>query len=226
MFESYPTYDKYRALRLTPSVMRGEDVFALQTALNYSNSALPDLETDGLLGEKTAQAIETAQTALRLAVDGVVGPKTWVAVVDGLARIERKAAGVAVGLLYGQIAHESSFRGGIYSGLRLDGSYDAGVAQRNTRFTAPADAYNVPESLHALAVHARDFFEKYAGVEDPARRWGLAAGAWNAPAYANWIADQEGATIPGGDKESPSANARVALEAYIQSVTAYLRLPA
>jgi hypothetical protein len=130
---------------------------------------------------------------------------------------------LATGLLRGQLEHESSWRLGNYSMQYGDRSYDAGVAQRNTNFTAAKDGFNAPESIDALAVNIRQFYDKYAGVSE-ARRWGLAAGAWNAPAYASWLANEAGAHVPRNQTKQPSAAAREKLEAYIASVTAYLTL--
>ncbi len=60
---------------------RGAAVVALQKDLNALAHAriikLPaDLETDGLFGEKTEAAVEKAQTALKVEVDGIAGEQT------------------------------------------------------------------------------------------------------------------------------------------------------
>lgn len=53
---------------------QGEDVIALQMALN---SAGYDLDTDGIFGKKTQQAVRDYQASQGLTVDGIVGKNTW-----------------------------------------------------------------------------------------------------------------------------------------------------
>lgn len=53
---------------------RGEDVIALQMALN---SAGYDLATDGIFGSKTQEAVRDYQSSKGLTVDGIVGANTW-----------------------------------------------------------------------------------------------------------------------------------------------------
>jgi len=54
---------------------RGDAVRAVQ-------SAFPPLELDGIFGAKTEeQAVRDFQELFTLAVDGIVGPRTWLTIV-------------------------------------------------------------------------------------------------------------------------------------------------
>lgn len=214
MFASIPTYDRYRALKLTTPHATGEDVFALQTAVAVA--------TDGVFGPATDRAVRSVQQTLRLDDDGIVGPATWTALINHLGKAVRSSYDIATGLLYGQLAHESSLRGGMYSPLRPDGTYDAGVAQRNTAHTPAREGFDVPASIRALAENTRSHYDLFDGVPGR-RRWELAAGAWNAPAFACYLANEEGAKVPKSRTAKPSQAARGLLEAYMTSATAYLR---
>lgn len=215
MFTAYPTYSRYRTLQLTNPLLRGEDVYALQTALN--GLAFAAGETDGIFGSKTESAVRAAQQKYPgLVVDGKAGQKTQTALAMRYAGSFRSQYGLPTGLPDGQLLHESGCFLGNYSPLRSDGSYDAGVAQRNTAHTPAMDGFTVPLSVGALAKNTRDYFDKYTKVTDTRRRWELAVGAWNAPAYANYLA---GKVSP---YAVPSDSARKTLEAYIASCCAYL----
>lgn len=224
LFDNFPTYGRYRVLRLADPMMAGEDVFALQTALSALGGADPGVH-DGILGAKTAAAIKAAQKALSVTVDGLAGGQTQTALVHVLADRARTKHNLPVGLAFGQLTHESSCRVGNYSAQRDDGSYDAGVAQRNTLFTSPLDGFNVPESIDALGANLRRYFDKFQGVPSTRRKWELAAGAWNAPAYACWIAKQENAQrVSTSETTKPSDAARAALEEYMDKATAFMVL--
>jgi hypothetical protein len=215
MFATIPTYDRYRALRLREPFMRGEDVYALQTVLV--------INPDGVFGPMTAAAVKQAQEKLGLDDDVIVGPATWTALVNAAAKAFRSEYHLSIGLLYGQLAHESSLRGGMYSPVRPDHTYDAGVAQRNTAHTPAEQGFDVMRSIDALAKNTRDYYDLFEGVAGD-RRWELAAGAWNAPAFACYIAREEGATkVSKSRTANPSSVSRQLLEAYMQSATAYMR---
>ena len=69
---------------------RGNAVACLQKDLNALADAgtiklTPRLETDGLFGEKTEAAVEKAQTALKVDVDGIVGNQTFGALARKLS---------------------------------------------------------------------------------------------------------------------------------------------
>jgi hypothetical protein len=214
MFDSYPTYSPYRTLRyVKDDVQIGEDVYALQLAID-AIVAVP-LVPDGVLGERTSAGIEDAQRFLGLEVDGRAGQLTQRGLALTLARKAHQSKDVPYKLLKGQLAHESSYLLGNYSAQRADDSFDAGVAQRNSNFHPLKNAFDPVDSIALLARHTRDKFDLFGVVTDKTRRWGLAAGAWNAPAFAHYLAGVKPWAVP-------STNARIALENYITSVTAYL----
>lgn len=219
MLDQYPTYWPYRALRLTHPLIRGEDVFALQLALSHVLGE--PLEADGVLGPITSQCVFEAQAALQKnpyragAVDGIAGQATQRALAIRIAKGVKEVIPLPAGLPTGQIAHESSFLLGNYSKPpRSDGSYDAGVVQMNTALHDPEVAFDPVDSIQTLCARVRAAYEKYGKVSDERRRWELAVGSWNAPAYTDYLAGE------GGSK--PSAGGLVALEAYIDSACAYM----
>lgn len=222
MFTAYPTYNRYRPLKLTDPIQRGEDVYALQTALVFRGF---NLETDGLLGKATSAAIKTYQGNNFLTSDGIAGPATQSSLARNIAVTYSDDNDLPQGLLYGQLYHESGLILGNYSPQRADGSYDAGVAQRNTNHYAPQLGFDVHDSIALLANNQRLYYTKFVGVSTQRRRWELAAGAWNAPAYACWIAKQEGASgVRTSETKQPGATARQTLETYMDAATAFLVL--
>jgi peptidoglycan hydrolase-like protein with peptidoglycan-binding domain len=60
---------------------KGETVKKLQQALN-TKGASPAVEVDGVFGSLTLAAVQKFQQAHALAADGVVGPKTWTALLS------------------------------------------------------------------------------------------------------------------------------------------------
>src|SRR5580765_155404 len=161
MFTNYPRYDRYRTLKLMPTsqpMMEGEDVYALQTALK--SVGCDPLGYDGILGPNTAKAIKLAQSALAIVVDGLAGPGTQTALCKKISIRETELCHLPAGLLMGQLTHESSCRLGNYSDLRSDGTFDAGVAQRNTLHTPMIDGFNVGDSILELASTERKYFDK------------------------------------------------------------------
>lgn len=220
-FNSFPNYDRYRTLRLTTPMMSGQDVYALQTGLLALG--FDPLGSDGVLGNNTVKAIKACQSAHNLEVDGWAGGRTQEAIGFNLSNRTQVQYNIAFGLMRGQLEHESSWRLGNYSERRPDTSYDAGVAQRNTAHAEPRDCFDVPDSINTLGFSTIAHWKLFAGISDIKRRWALAAGAWNAPAYACYIARQEGATkVSPNQTAKPGPTARAALEAYIQSVITYL----
>lgn len=220
MFTAYPTYDRYRTLSLKSPQMRGEDVYALQTALNDLGFWVG--ETDGIYGGMTDRAVKECQRFCNLTVDGLVGGITQRELAMRIIRRVRVDTPVPTDALKGSLEHESGFRLGNYSPQRANGSYDAGVAQRNTDHTPPAQGFNVPMSITALAQNTLRHFKLFEGLPQR-RRWALAQGAWNAPAFACYIAREEGATkVTSGMVLRPSDSARKTFEAYVSVVSKYL----
>lgn len=72
-------YHFTRQLKLNDTLMTGGDVKALQYRLNELGIPDAPLVVDGELGKKTDSAIRKFQKGLSLEVDGIVGPKTAVA---------------------------------------------------------------------------------------------------------------------------------------------------
>lgn len=220
-FTAYPTYDRYRTLRLTTPQQRGYDVYALQTALIRQGFNLPQFGADGYFGKECDAAVRAAQKANGLVVDGLAGGKTQEALAVKISQGYAVETGVPAARLYGSMSHESGFRLGNYSDQRDDGSYDAGVTQRNTRLTPAQEGFTVPESIEALAKRTKQYYVLFEGLATD-RRWDLAQGAWNAPAYACYIAKEEGAHgVPTNQTAKPGVTARATFEAYVASVSAY-----
>ncbi len=221
-FAAFPTHPRYRTLKLSEPRQTGLDVFALQNALKDLAYNSDPGALDGILGPQTAKAIKGAQTGMFITVDGLAGGGTQTAIADRLAQRVQYRLKLPNGLLLGQLMAESGCRLGNYSPQRADGTYDAGVAQRNTAFTPPRDGFGVLVSIDALGVRQRAYYDKFAGVSGR-RRWELAAGSWNAPAFASYIAREEGATgVKASETSRPSDAARATLEAYMDSATALL----
>ena len=228
MFDVYPSYYRYRALHLTELRMVGEDVYALQLGLNAVGEFKTQLTPDGALGTKTSKAISGVQRKLKAQgfevgpADGVAGQKTQRGIGEALcAEYDDQ---FPTGLPSGQIAHESSFLLGNYSPYRpATDSYDAGLCQRNTEHTEPKIAFDPVKSVAALVDRVLNHYEYFEGLPQR-RRWELAAGSWNAPAYACYYARKEGAPVDASDTATPSSSGAAAFNAYVASVTAYLKL--
>ena len=219
-FTAFPTYPLYRTLRRVEPLQRGYDVYALQVALNAVMGST--LALDGILGEMTQDVIPRFQKAAKIDQDGLAGGLTQKKLALWIAAREN-AQKVPMTLIRGQIEHESSFRLGCYSPLRSDGSYDAGVVQRNTAHTPAAAGFQPVNSIIAYLGAVGGAYARYEGVEPLTRRWGLAAMSWNCPAFANYIAREEGASkVAPNTTARPSDAARVLAEAYAASVTAYM----
>lgn len=220
MFTTPPMYYLYRTLFLTSPQLRGEDVYALQTGLNELSFNAG--EADGILGPSTEQGIRTCQKAFQISVDGKAGGGTQKELALELADRVSKIVRVPFTAFKGQLELESDYRLGSYSPQRPDGSYDAGVAQRNTRFTTPEKGFNCQASIQALGVNTRQHYDLFAGLE-ARRRWSLAQGAWNAPAFACYIAREEGANkVTAGMTARPGTEARKAFENYVNHASVYL----
>lgn len=222
MFTDYPSYPPYRTLCLTSPPQIGEDVYALQTALNECGFDCG--QADGTLGTKTSAAIKLAQKLFFLGVDGKAGGLTQKALAMEIAAMVAASLKVPAGVFRGQLEHESGYRLGNYSAQRADRTYDAGVAQRNTKFTSPSIGFDTKTSIRALGEVVQKHYDLFAGVSTR-RRWALAQGAWNAPAFACYLAREEGATkVTSGMTLRPSDAQRKTFEAYISNVSIYLSI--
>jgi peptidoglycan hydrolase-like protein with peptidoglycan-binding domain len=67
-----------RTLRLTSPTMKGDDVWYLQNTLRKIGR---EITVDGDFGAKTEEHVKWYQSQHGLTSDGVVGPKTWAAVI-------------------------------------------------------------------------------------------------------------------------------------------------
>lgn len=222
MFDGSPTYNPYRALRYNAAgpLVVGEDVYALQLGLNAVGNFKVALTADGVLGLKTSKAIEGYQRKFKLDVDGSAGPATQRDIALRIGKQIKRDVVLPDGLPGGQVAFESGFLLGNYSRPpREDGSFDAGLCQRNSNYHDLADAFDPVDSLILLCGFVRDRYDLYSAASDLGERrcWELAVGAWNAPYYANYLAGVRPWAEPG-----PTARAK--LEEYIDSACAYLKL--
>lgn len=211
---------KFRPLRYrSESLLTGCDVYALQTGMR--GLGFSELEADGVLGPITGEAIKHLQSfGTTLAVDGIAGVATQRYIANALGMMERASYGLPLGLLYGQLEHESSFWLGnytpAYSAGAAIGSRDEGVAQGNTRYFTPVQAFDPVYMIGQLAERISVNERRYRStVKDKRRRWSLAAGSWNAPAYADALAGLGGA--------EPTGTALEKFEDYMADVTAYMR---
>jgi hypothetical protein len=223
MFTAYPTYPPYRTLQLTTPVMQqGEDVYALQ--LGLKKYEFDPGVADGIFGAKTSAAVKAFQKAASLRVDGMAGGDTQKVLAMELARDMSARDGIPLECFRGQLEHESGFRLGNYSPIRKDGSYDAGVAQRNTRFVQPEKGFDPVDSITELSAVIRHHYNLFYGLAPVRRHWALAQGSWNAPAFACWIAREEGAhDVLDSMCLKPTPDQRATFEAYVTSVSAYLQ---
>jgi peptidoglycan hydrolase-like protein with peptidoglycan-binding domain len=72
-----------------PVVRRGDHDHPVRTLQHLLNAGPASLVVDGDFGSKTEDAVRAAQRAHRLAVDGVVGPRTWPAIIVTVRRRDR-----------------------------------------------------------------------------------------------------------------------------------------
>lgn len=222
MFTAYPTYDKFRTLSIKLAGAAYEDVFALQSGL-ITLGFLPVGEDDGWFGTKTDASVRKFQTEKGLTVDGLAGGNTQKKVATTIATSVSFTKGMPYTRLYGQLEHESSFRLGIYSVQYANGTFDAGVAQENTGFVDAKHGFTPVDAINALADRYVLYYGHFGGI-DADRRGDLAQLAWNAPAWACFLAYEAGAKndwVKARKSASLSDANRLKAENYIASVSAY-----
>ena len=218
-WELAPGAYSYRPLSRLEPPMTGVDVYALQSAFRGFGF---ELALDGVLGDKTAEAIWHYQESRNLVVDGIAGIATQRDLALALASRFRAEYRLPTGLPRGHIEKESGFQLGNYTAPYTAGSAvgsrDLGVVQRNTRFHKIEDAFDVMDSLKVLCERVVAYHREYVdhGEVNSRRAWELACGSWNAPAYTDYLAG-----LPRGLKPGPTAHD--ALNAYIKATTAYTK---
>lgn len=221
MFTGYPTYLMREALKRSISPNPREDVFALQTGLAYIGYGVGASGADGLFGKATDAAVRKFQTDKKIKVDGIAGGQTQREIAIIISQGVSVDVGVPYPRLYGQEELESGFWLGICSPQYSNGSFDAGVTQRNSDLTPIKDGFTVQPSILALAKRVKKYQIMFEGLPSD-RRWDLAQGTWNKPAYACWIAKHEGATkVPNSETAEPTPAQRQRIETYISAVSRY-----
>jgi hypothetical protein len=223
MFTSYPVYPKYRALKLKSPQFKGEDVYALQTALLYLGYKLPQFGADGYFGQESDTAVRKFQTNNSIKVDGIAGNQTQRQLAVKITQGVAVDTGVPYPRLYGQEEHESTFWLGIYSALYANDTFDAGVTQRNTGLTPIKDGFTVQPSILALAQRVKEHYDHFEGLPTD-RRWDLAQGSWNRPAHACYIAYEEGAKnswVAARKSKTLTDAQRQWIETYVTNVSVY-----
>lgn len=181
----------------------GWDVKALQRALVALDHDLPRFGADGHYGDETVAAVGSYQREKKLEADGWAGPVTMRAAALELWWPVQDSYAMPPGLGRGQLGHESGLLFGNHSPARQqsrdmpndpdeNGNYfDNGIAQMASEYHSYETAYDPAEALCFYAKTITDYYKKYKRVgkiTDERRLWELAAGAWNRPAHANWLA--------------------------------------
>jgi peptidoglycan hydrolase-like protein with peptidoglycan-binding domain len=221
MFGLYPAYARFRPLKLRDQRMEGEDVYSIQTGLKGVGIDVGSI--DGIFGPMTDKGVKSFQKSHFLTVDGVVGPMTYTNLARELIYSLTDRLKLPAGLLMGQVSFESGLYPGNFSPQRPNKSYDAGVAQQNTEHTPPQVGFSTAEAVEKLAHNLRDSYDLFDGVA-VRRRWELAAGHWNAPAFACYFAMQEGATkVKKSQTARPSTTSAAIFEEYMEHATAMMR---
>lgn len=214
----------------------GWDVRAVQRELIALGHQLPRFGADGHYGEETVTAVTNYQKRKRLFVDGWAGPKTQQTLTLDVWWPIQAGYGIPPGLGRGQLGWESGLLPGNHSPARkqpdparfpfkpdVNGHYfDNGVSQMASEYHNYEEAYHPQVALtyyakRITAAHAR--YRQVGHVTDARRLWELAAGSWNRPAHANWLAG-----IRDGSASEPDADEREWLEFYIDHTTHLLTL--
>jgi hypothetical protein len=218
-FTKYPRYNPYRVLVDRVPMMIGCDVYALQLGINAILGT--SLKSDGTLGPKTGAQIWNVQHRLGETEDGKAGMLTQRALALEVTALNNPGT-VPAELVYGQLEHESSFILGNYSAKRPNSSYDAGVCQMNTEHHPADEAFNPAQAIPYLIAHTKNAYDAFhdkslfrGDDHSDKRRWILAAGAWNAPAFAHYLAGVKPWAVPG-------ATALELFNEYLADVSIYL----
>lgn len=205
--------DGYVYRPLKRGIPLGWDVYALQTGLSAAGLAVGT--PDGDFGPKTYAAVRGFQEQQGLVQDGIAGSATQRALCLYVIFPVQRQRGVTSGLMKGQVESECGFQVGNHPPQYSNGSWDAGVTQRNTVYAPLVKGFDMLDSLQVLAIQLRSKYEEYKGygkVTSERRLWELAAGSWNRPAWTDKLA--KGGTL--------TAQQSSWIEGYIDRVTTYL----
>lgn len=154
----------------------GQDVRILQDILNDSLEPSPRLVEDGIFGYQTELAVMRFQAGHDLVVDGIVGPKTWNALLKGehqpavrAAAAGHSGSGSGQGAWNGPSYHSQAAHAGQGAG------YGSGVAARSNvphkRIPKVIHENNVAQHVHLVRRGGRVVPHFWQG--DP--RWGACA---------------------------------------------------
>lgn len=214
----------------------GWDVYALQSGLVYLGHKVID-EFTGVFDAKTHKAVKVFQKRHKLKSDGIAGVITQRAIATKICPDFTFQYQIPKLQLKGQLEKEAAFWLGNHSAAYdlndEKHNWDIGVSQRSTRYHSFMDGFNVSVSIDYLARHIRQTYNKYTKqdternlrlgarglpIPDRKRRWELAAGSWNRPAWTAYLAGQ-----PNSESAKPSTTEREWIEGYIDRVTIYSR---
>lgn len=209
---------------------KGWDDFALQTALialGYDisfrlSSGLTHPGDDGWFGDSTDRGVRKAQTDRHLTVDGIAGIVTQTALAMALGI--RIGTLLPAGLLRGVFAFEGGNQLGNHTPIYENGTRDFGVVQDNLPDDQRMIGFNVPDRILYYASETVARYHRYEPYVSPQRAWELAAGAWNRPAWTDYLANPVKWPLRNkdGSKRDITLAERTWIEGYIDRVTTYV----
>jgi peptidoglycan hydrolase-like protein with peptidoglycan-binding domain len=179
-------------------------VKAIQVQVNrivFIPAGLPGLRIDGLFGVATRAAVQRAQEKLGLVSDGVVGRKTFSAMIRAQIDYYARSYEVDPAILYGQIGAESSFDPGAVGYAH---PADRGLVQINTETHTDVTVEEAHDTAFALDWSANRLANatlRYAGKGDLLQTQCVIL-QHNSPSAADWL-------YRTGTYNSPTAEAYV-----------------
>jgi Putative peptidoglycan binding domain len=223
--------------------MRGADVWALQ--INF-----PQLEEDGVFGDRVEEVVRRFQQANGLENDGIAGQATQQRLVLKRTLVPEGKHNLPSKLLFSIASNESGCIVGAYNGHADGNGFDLGPFQRNLTGADSRDEHHVHAAysaavqaelvaqklvkLHQKYAHAPDswYKETLAGGSDARLGWCLAVLDHNWPAAAENIA-QIGRPYKTESDQDPQVwieqasagrlhTAREWIESYVERATTYV----